>query len=1012
MKQILTLLGALTIAASASAAAPSPAFTEWMDPAVNSINRLPMHADFLPSDCETLSLNGLWSFNWVKDADQRPTDFFKTDFNASSWDKMSVPGIWELNGFGDPLYVNQPYAWENQWKNNPPEVPIENNHVGSYLRKLEIPADWKGSEIIAHFGSVTSNIYLWVNGKFVGYSEDSKLACEFDLTPFLVPGKENLIAFQVFRWCDGTYLECQDFWRLCGVGRDCYLYTRPVKHIEDINVTPNLSEDYVDGTLNIDLKLSKAAAKLPVELKLSDAKGNKVAETLLSGKDCVRRATIAVESPLKWTAETPNLYALTATIEGQSISVNVGFRKVEIKNAQLLVNGQPVLIKGADRHEIDPDGGYYVTRERMEQDIRLMKQFNINAVRTCHYPNDPYWYELCDRYGIYMVAEANIESHGMGYEEESLAKNPAFLKMHLERNERNVAAHRNHPAVITWSLGNEAGYGENFEKAYDLVKSMGTDIPVQYERGGIKGKSDIYCPMYLDYDGCAKFCETAGDPRPLIQCEYAHAMGNSEGGFKEYMELIRKYPNYQGGFIWDFVDQGLRWKGNGGKEIFAYGGDFNRTDISDNNFCCNGLIAPDRRPNPHAYEVGYYYQNIWTSLKDEHKVEVYNENFFKTLNEYTLEWTLLRGGVAQLCGTIDPLNVEPQQKAVFDIPYGEIDPLHEWLLNIQYSLKKNDGVLPAGSIVARQQIVLNEYIPNICFAAKGPQITLKDNDRNYLTVESDQFSATFSRKDGWLCQYNIQGKDILKEGENLSANFWRAPTDNDYGAGLHHKRVIWKDVAPSLVSLRGSLEGDLVVVKASYELTSVGSKLDMEYRINGEGAIEVTEHLTPGGTPQPNLFRFGMQLPMPKSFDRVVYYGRGPQENYCDRQGGYFLGLYDQSVGEQFFPYIRPQENGNKTDLRYWKMLDSTGRGIVVSSGETFSASALHYRIETLDDGLSKAQRHSGELEEDDITNVLIDKAQQGLACVNAWGAVARDEYQLPLKEYSFSFVIAPCFQL
>ena len=701
MKRILAF-GAMALT---FAAASAQTFNEWRDPNVNAVNRAEMHTNYFAYESAEaaqrgdktlsdnfMSLNGTWKFNWVRNSDARPTDFFRTDFNDRGWDEMQVPAVWELNGYGDPIYVNVGYAWRSSFPNNPPLVPVEDNHVGSYRREMVVPADWKGKEIIAHFGSVTSNIYLWVNGRFVGYSEDSKLEAEFNVTPYLKPGQKNLIAFQVFRWCDGTYLEDQDFFRFSGVGRDCYLYAREKRRIEDIRLTPDLDENFSKGSLRVELK-RKGSGK--VTLKLADAEGHTVVETTTATTE----ANLSVEKPSLWSAETPYLYTLTATMEGnhEVIPVKVGFRKIELRNAQVLINGKPVLFKGADRHELDPDGGYVVSRERMIEDIRIMKELNINAVRTCHYPDDGQWYELCDQYGIYLVAEANVESHGMGYGEKTLAKNPSYLKAHIERNERNVARNFNNPSVIFWSLGNEAGYGSNFEAAYDRVKAMDASRPVQYEQAGTEGKTDIYCPMYRSYSRCEEYSQDSNSTKPLIQCEYAHAMGNSEGGFKEYWDIIRKYPKYQGGFIWDFVDQSIRWTGKGGREIYAYGGDFNTTDASDQNFCNNGLISPDRVLNPHAYEVRRVYQDIHTTAGDLNRgeVKVYNEYFFRNLSNYELCWEVTKDGKAVKSGRVEELNVAPGATATLALPLPKVDNEGEWLLNVSYRLKQAEDLLPA-----------------------------------------------------------------------------------------------------------------------------------------------------------------------------------------------------------------------------------------------------------------------------------------------------------------------------
>ena len=1034
MRQVLSLVALFLLAGIASA----QSFTEWQDPAVNSVGRLPMHAHFfayesaeaaiaaVPEESANyLTLHGLWKFHWVADADQRPTDFWKADFNDKAWGTMPVPGIWEFNGYGDPMYTNVSYPWSNQFENDPPHVPSKNNHVGSYRREIDIPASWKGREIIAHFGSVTSNIYLWVNGKYVGYSEDSKLECEFDLTKYIIPGQKNLLAFQVFRWCDGSYLEDQDFFRLCGVARDSYLYSRPKAHIADIRVEPDLDAEYRAGSMYVKVDVTP---KTGARVELLDPSGKVLDIKELSAKSALGGTLITrfdVKDPLKWTAETPWLYTVrVSTIYNGAVSevvpVKAGFRKIEIKDAQVLVNGQPVLFKGADRHELDPDGGYVVPRARMEQDIRIMKEFNINAVRTSHYPNDSYWYDLCDKYGIYVVAEADVESHGMGYGPETLAKNPIYHDAHVERNRRNVQRNFNHPSVIFWSLGNEGGDGPNFEDAYLMIKSLDPSRPVQYERAGYDGKTDIYCPMYLDYNGAVRYCEDPARVKPLIQCEYAHAMGNSEGGFREYWDLIRKYPKYQGGFIWDFVDQSKRWTGKDGRMIYAYGGDFNRFDVSDQNFCDNGLISPDRVPNPHMYEVGYYYQNIWTSLIDAGSgdVEIYNENFFRDLSAYALEWEVLCDGEPVRRGSVDDLSLcaAPQTRARMRLPLGSLDFPGELLLNVSYVLKEAEGLLPAGFAVARQQLAL-KGAPASAVSFRNVARTnvplvlpvIDETDRQYVTVSGDSFTVLFSRRSGAIVRYCVDGVEMLAEGESLTPNFWRAPTDNDFGAGLQRRYAVWKDPGLQNAEFKVSMEDGLAVVSVLYKLSAVGGTLGMTYRINNAGAVEVTETLKADSEARvANLFRFGVQLPMPKSFERIVYYGRGPVENYSDRKDSQPLGIYDQSVTEQFYPYIRPQETGTKSDIRWWRIVDPSGRGLEVTADEPFSASALHYRISTLDDGPAKGQRHSGELDVDPVTNLLIDKAQMGLGCVNSWGALPLADYMLPYADYSFRFVLSP----
>ncbi|MBQ2502066.1 MAG: DUF4981 domain-containing protein, partial [Bacteroidales bacterium] len=875
MKRLFLVLFAGLISLGVSA----QSFKEWQDPTLNEVNRAPMHTHYFaysPSEDASapensinyISLHGKWAFNWVQSADQRPTGFWNPGYDDKGWDTMVVPGIWELNGYGDPIYVNTGYAWRNQFQSNPPEVPVYNNHVGSYRREFAIPASWSGKDVIMHIGSATSCIYVWVNGKFVGYSEDSKLEAEFDITKYIKAGQKNLIAMQIFRWCDGTYLEDQDFFRSSGIARDCYLYARSKARIEDIRATPDLDAQYRNGVLNVEVTFKGNAGA--ANLELLDANGRQVATATVksSSKGGKATATMAVNNPEKWTAETPYLYTLKASAGGEIIPIKVGFRKVEIKNAQLLVNGKPILIKGADRHELDPDGGYVLSKERMIQDIQIMKEFNLNAVRTCHYPDDNFWYDLCDEYGIYMVAEANVESHGIGYGPATLARRDDYALAHMQRNQRNVQRGFNHPAIIIWSLGNEAGYGPNFEAAYDWIKAEDPSRMVQYEQARIDGKTDIYCPMYAGYDGLVRYATNPDNTKPLIQCEYAHAMGNSEGGFKEYWDIYRKYDKLQGGFIWDFVDQSVRWTGKNGVMIYAYGGDFNRYDGSDGNFCDNGLISPDRVPNPHMYEVGYYYQNIWTDIDNlsSGNLGVYNENFFRDLSAYRLTWELLKDGQVVRSGSVENLNVAPQAKGSVPVQIGATDKSGEWLLNVKYTLKNREGVLPSGHVVAKQQFTLNGYdFGKIELKNKGSfgytqsDPVIKTNDRTFLIVEGDNFVVEINRSTGYITRYCVNGTEMLKEGSAITPNFWRAPTDNDFGASLQNRYAVWKE--PRII-LKGSnqprqrgqqpdpqtvreqpltfeVSNGIAKINVKKEIVDIAD-LNLAYEINNEGAIKIT----------------------------------------------------------------------------------------------------------------------------------------------------------------------------
>lgn len=1013
----------------------------WLDPEVNEVNTMAPRAAFFAYETENLakadqkarserylSLEGKWKFNFSKDHDKAPRDFYSLKYDDSQWTDFPVPGILELNGYGDAIYSNNGYPWRTQFRPEPPFVEERNNYTGSYRKMVTVPADWKGERIYLHVGSATSNLMVWVNGKFVGYSEDSKVSAEFDLTKYLTPGKENLIAMQVMRWCDGSYLEDQDFWRFMGIAREVYLYARPQAHIADLFITPDLVNNYQDGTLEV--KLNAVGAKgETVMFSLKDKEGKEVAaQTAKVGGNGEVKVNFDIKNPLKWTAETPNLYTLYTTLmDGKQVAEvvpqRVGFRKVEIKNAQVLVNGQPVLFKGANRHELDPVTGYVVSMDRMLEDIRVMKELNINAVRTCHYPNDPRWYELCDIYGIYMVAEANIESHGMGYGDKTLAKEPTYEKAHLERNESNIKIYKNHPSIIFWSVGNEAGYGPNFEKAYDLVKAYDPSRPCQYEQAGQNGKTDIFCPMYYDYGGCDKYSQ-GDNPRPLIQCEYAHAMGNSMGGFKEYWDMVRKYPKYQGGFIWDFVDQGLRVKNKQGKTIYAYGGDFGRYPTSDHNFNCNGIINPDRKPNPHANEVRYYYQNIWATAKDlkAGEVEVYNENFFKSLDDVELQWTLESEGKVLANGR-NALDIPAQQKRVVKLDGYSLpaDVKGEVVLNLDFVLKKAEPMLDAGYAVAREQFVVNPYtfptMESVLAVTSGKYDTRKVEKEEkvaWVTLSAGNTSVTFNHWNGWIDYLDVDGKPMLEEGYAITPDFWRAPTDNDYGAGTQRKLHAWKNPEMKMKSFKvveneGKAEKGVEVV---YDMPSVEATLTMTYTLTPAGELVVNEAMTVNkdAKHKPELMRYGMQLVMPKAYNMLTYYGKGPGENYIDRNNGDRLGVYDAKVADQYWGYVRPQESGNKTEVRYWQVKDENGKGLEFYSFAPMECSTLNYLASDLDDGWDKNahQSHSGDLTPRDFSVVKLAARQRGLACVNSWGAIPLEQYRMPYQDYSFTYVIRP----
>ena len=1017
---------------SMSSGALAQSESRWQNVNINQQNREPRRANFFAFEnlekaqsfdkkksANYLSMEGMWKFNFVKDHNKRPANFFALKYDDSQWKDFPVPGLFELNGYGDATYKNIGYAWATQFDPNPPYISELNNYTGSYRRTFELPKDWKGKDVYFHVGSATSNLTLWVNGKYVGYSEDSKVAAEFNISKYLKPGK-NLIAMQVMRWCDGSYFEDQDFWRFTGIAREVYLYARPKLHAADIRLNAALENNYQDGVLNY--KVSLKGGKTDVAITLCDKDGKQIAQATGA------QGVIKVPKVNAWTAETPYLYKAYITLKNKQgaaevIPQKVGFRNVEIKNAQLLINGQPVLVKGADRHEMDPDGGYVVSLERMIQDIKIMKQLNINAVRTSHYPCDPRWYDLCDEYGIYITAEANLESHGMGYEEKSLAKFPEYIVPHIERNEGNVKPLINHPSVIVWSLGNESGYGVNFEKAYDWVKACDKTRPAQYERGGYDSKTDIYCPMYIGYEESESYCKSNGT-KPYIQCEYAHAMGNSEGGFKEYWDLIRKYPKYQGGYIWDFVDQGLRDKSPvTSKEIFTYGGDYGRYPASDYNFNCNGIIAPNRRLNPHAYEIQYVLQNVWIKDFDAENgsFNVYNENFFKNIDDLSLTATLFANGVKLTTVAIpDTKGIAPQATKLVKsealksaIEKAEAEHATEEItINFAFASDGSQPLVDKGQVMARQQIVLNgyEFDKVDAPANTGSKIEVEETN-SYVKVSAERMSVTIGKKTGMIDYLDVDGEPMLKFRESMTPEFWRAPTDNDYGASLQKKMRVWKNPQMNLKSFDKSESKDSVVLTANFEMPEVKAELMLRYRINAAGEVTVTEKMTTDKEAKvADLFRYGMQLQMPSSFSKLEYYGRGPEENYIDRHSSSFIGKYEANVKDEYYPYVRPQESGNHTDIRYFSIFNpTTGKGITFEGYAPMECSAIPYLVEDLDAGIEKEHawgQHSGDLVEKGLVQLHIQQRQFGLGCIDSWGASPMEKYRMHYQDRCFSFVI------
>ena len=986
------------------------ALLPWQDPAVFQENRCPM-TTFCSISTDRIEMSGDWKFNFCAGADSRAQGFEALSYDDSAWGSIKLPGLWDLQGYCDPLYVNTGYAWRGHYESNPPLPAAEHNYVGQYRRSFDIPAQWlkKDKEVFLHIGSATSNLTLWVNGRKVGYSEDSKLEAKFNVTPYLVKGK-NVVAMEVFRWCDGSYLEDQDFWRFAGICRDCFMQVRSVDRLDNVLINAD-----ADGILEVDV--TTCGQPKSIFFTLTDEKGKAVKSwTEIPSQKGTTHSRMKVEGARLWSAEIPNLYSLQVSLYNkkgctESTSFNVGFRSVKIEGGRLLVNGKPILIKGVNRHELSHTGGYAVTMEDMMQDIRTFKKLNVNAVRTCHYPDDPRWYDLCDRYGIYVVDEANVESHGMGYKEKTLAKDPAFADAHLVRAQRMVQRDRNHPSIIVWSLGNEAGNGPNFEASYKWIKENDKTRPVQYERALNKKElhdmdfnTDICCPMYATYEQCEQYCLRDDVTRPLIQCEYAHAMGNSLGGFKEYWDLIRKYPVYQGGFIWDFADQAIKWSvdpaANGGTDhIDLYGGSLNSYDPTDGNFNCNGVVAADRSFNPQSWEVAYQYQNIHTYASEAELrkgvVNVYNEHFFKDLGGYSLKWNITREGMMTAKGEVDKLEAAPQGTMLLR------------LNDVRTAI--SDG---------RSAFLNLEYFDKDDVRVAYDQIPLFDGRRIPAPSCSVKSEITVDPVSGALASWRVGGVEMLSEP--MLPCFSRAYTDNDLGAKLDKKLSAWEN--PDFKAKEAvKLEGGWKVLYESLQ----GCALSVSYICKPDGSLSVTEEMK-GCAEAPDLMRFGMEFAIGGKADNMKYYGPGPMDTYCDRLSCATVNWYKSTVGEQLsWNVVRPQECGNHAALQYFSVFDDDGRGIAILSDKDFEASALPVSRKDLTYTLDRKKpftegsgfRHTKQLRDaahmacraEGKTYLHVDLRQMGLGCVNSWGRLPREEYMMHAdKDYSFSFTIYP----
>ena len=1014
---------------------------EWQNPEVVEVNREDPHATRFSFDSFSeavqgdkrvssnyLTLNGIWRFHWSDHPAARPADFYKTSFDDSGWDQIEVPSNWEMKGYGYPIYSNTFFEWTTD--PHPPEVPTDHNPVGSYRRTFSVPDAWADRQVYIHFGAVKSAFYLWINGEKVGYSQGSKTPAEFNITSFLKKG-ENQVAVEVYRWSDGSWLECQDFWRISGIEREVYLEARPGVQIYDFFCRSSLSSDYITGALQLEAEVrdvtGKARGSFMIEASLTPCVGGEVwvrELPLQPSGDHTWKASYKdlIGEVDQWSAETPSLYDLVLTLKDdqgkvlEHISSKVGFRTSEIKYGKLLVNGKAVTLKGVNRHEHDENTGHVMSEEMMRRDIELMKLYNINAVRTCHYPNDPRWYELCDQYGLYVVDEANIESHGMGYRpDRTLGNNPVFMKSHLDRTIRMVERDKNHPSVIIWSLGNEAGDGVCFDATHDWIKQRDTSRPVQYERATSGRNTDIFCPMYMRIPDMISYVERMPD-KPLIQCEYAHAMGNSNGNLMDYWEVINKYDQLQGGFIWDWVDQGIAKYTENGTKYWAYGGDFEPEGVhNDGSFCLNGLVFPDRSVHPSINEVKLAYQNVGFEpvAFSPTVIKVTNKHDFISLEGFNLKWELTGEGAVVESGTLPLAAVAPGDHAYLDLGFTSVnrDPDKEYFMNLEVVTRGAAPMIPAGYAVATAQFALNpgaeKPLDVEAFDKKGTGGVSYEETGNSLVVRVPGGEIAFDLTTGRISSFRRGETVLLAEGP--VPNFWRAPTENDFGNRMPRRCVLWKNFGEEL-SLQTLLPAQLdrsVMVVAEYLHPENGSTYKVTYHCNAAGEVLVRVEFSPSGDDFPEVPRFGMRMVLPGGFQNLEYFGRGPFENYIDRNHASEVGLYSSSVDEQYVPYITNGENGNKTDVRWLVLSDGKGNGIRISGSPTIDFSALPFPQDQLD----REQRdgaHTIDLKRTDRVYLNVDWKQMGVGGDNSWGAPVHAEYKLRAEPMEYSYVISP----
>ncbi len=1013
------------------------------DHTVFEINKLDPRADFFPflsamegqlnrpdQASNYKSLNGHWRFNWVRSPEDKPVDFYLNHLNDELWDSIPVPGNWEVNGFGFPIYLDERYPFATEW----PEAPTDYNPVGTYRTKFTIPSPWEGSQVLLHFAGAKSAMYVYLNGEFIGYSQGSKTPAEFDVTNFLQPG-ENLLALQMYRWSDASYLESQDMLKLSGIEREVFLYSRPMVHVDDISISTGLTSNYMDGLLNVMVHIkndSDSIAIRNVNLRLSHDADSVILNKIVTIK-LLARSTDTVSfnfnlsNVLQWSAENPALYQLSLELNDQDnpkddqfITKKIGFRDISIINSQLLVNGQPINIKGVNRHETDPFTGHIISKESMERDIHLMKLNNINAVRSSHYPNHPYWYDLCDKYGLYVITEANIESHPLAISEDTqIGKNLEWYPAHLERVQRMYHRDKNHPSIIIWSLGNEAGHGVVFEKLYQWLKEADTTRVVQYEPAKEADYTDIFCPMYPKPQRLIDYAKNK-PKKPGIMIEYCHAMGNSVGNLQDYWDIIEKYPSLQGGFIWDWVDQSLEYHDADGNPYLAYGHDYHPDMPTDGNFLNNGLVDPYRNPHPHLTEVKKVYQPVKFKFTPQSKIlKIINKNFFSTFSNQEVVWSLLKNGNTSLSGKIDVQELAPQDSLITQLNY-VMDSNAEYVLEVVLSQVDSHGLIPVGHEIGFEQFILQKHSTRATSCSDEDLFSIDDKAGGYIICNKK--TNLILDDQGLITNWKFNGITILES--SIKPNFWRPPTDNDLGNGMHEWAKYWK-VATDSVNARlldpPKIIDNIVRFTTLFSLPENKAEFTAIFTLSPCGELVIKLALVAQDKDLPNIPKIGLKLVLSNKFDSLYWYGRGPGETYWDRKTGEKIGIYKSSIENSFHRYSRPQETGNKTDLRWIKVSSRDISLTAISLDEQYlHGSVWPFTTDELDfqaaaTGSESASglvpitsKHGAFIKTGEVVQWNIDHLQMGVGGDTSWGRMVHDEYTITPKDYEFSLRISP----